>query len=1060
MAIQHFYLKIEEIVGYSPVEPSAHAGARYRRDCMRNTGHEDATIPLSEVNARRVDALIYREYLDPDYLVPKPDKLVLADVNEPIYTHRVPGTVIYVHPGDRLHIHVLNADVKPHSFHVHGLHYGADSDGSWPFGTQTTDGRRSDEICPGQTWTYRFDVTEDTIGAWPFHDHSHHIGESVNRGLFGGIVVVPKDGARPPNYKLPPLVEEFVERCCHELGEDDEIDPVPPGSHKPHHAGAHFLGVAPMRATGPTHVQAYKFSPHQSVVSHDQPSGGTGHGHGGGGHEQGGNHRPWRDFEHRGVLNFLEEWFQLDYAHPSCTEDDTLHVPLFFHIMSKRSGTPAFNSGPFSPASPVFEVVFGAEGTFTYHCEIHQQMQGTIVVAVGEQPEATVAIDDLDPLNMRFNPAEVRIRPGGEVRFTPGTILHTVTEDGAGIPSYCFNGRTFIGNSPTIVARAGQKIRWYVFNLDLSMGWHNFHTHGKRWKFANENIDVRSIGPAESFVVDTVTPPALLLPLDIERCQDPKHRPKDAQKYVLCGDFLFHCHVEMHMMQGLAGLVRSKQTVWLTDQQVEKLKKTIGFPIETCDNSCPSVDHHRCEQFLCGEWKLVPGSPEVCFMHACLLPHSQKVLYFGYGDLRDDLSRVFDYAADPGVFSSPNNQPFDVTQPLHDRPLANIWSAEHEFLDDAAGTIVVHGGFTPKQTFQFDPGTLIWTRKQPTAAERFYSTTLMQADRKLMTLFGSTSKSIELYDPGTGTWSPPIGVPAGMAHHEYYPWTYLLPDGKFFIAGPHVPTQRFSASAAGIADLESFATSAGDRSSSGEKGTSVLLPLRPPGYEAKVLIAGGDFAPAQQTSEWIDLSLATPAWANLPNLNQARPHQVNTVLLPDGRVFLAGGIDAADGGPTEIFDPRNPAAGWELCATMTIPRGYHSAAVLLADGSVLMGGDRPGQWRSGETTQHERYYPSYFTLSRPVIMAAPASAAYGSVISVQTPNPAGIAEVVLLRPGAVTHGFNMTQRLVECSIVGVDPGAVRVQVPPNGNVAPPGHYLLFVLTAGRAPSVGRWIRIT
>jgi hypothetical protein len=99
-------------------------------------------------------------------------------------------------------------------------------------------------------------------------------------------------------------------------------------------------------------------------------------------------------------------------------------------------------------------------------------------------------------------------------------------------------------------------------------------------------------------------------------------------------------------------------------------------------------------------------------------------------------------------------------------------------------------------------------------------------------------------------------------------------------------------------------------------------------------------SPAQQTAELIDLSVAAPAWTNLSNLNRARPQQVNTVLLPDGRIFLAGGIDDIDGGPVEIFDPRNPDAGWELCATMTIPRGYHSTAILLADGSVLMGGDQ------------------------------------------------------------------------------------------------------------------------
>lgn len=1047
MPTRHVYLRIEEIVGYSPVEPSSHAG-NYRRDCMLNTGHEDGSIPLSEANARRLDALIYREYLDPDYLIPKPDKLILADVNEPLFTQRVPGTVVYVSPGHRLHVHVLNADTMPHSFHVHGLRYGADSDGSWPLGTEATDGRRSDEICPGQTWTYRFEITEEMVGAWPFHDHSHHIGESVNRGLFGGIVVLPERCDPPPRSHLPPLAEDFIKRCCRELHEEDEIEPVPGGQARPrdHHETVAHSG----------RIVTHAGSQHGG---HEHAGGGGHDGQHGGGHDHGhhAGHRG-RDFEHQGVLDFLEEWFQLDYAHPRCDEHDVLHVPVFLHTMSRLRGTPAFNSGPFSPASPLFEVVFGVEGTSTYHCEIHQQMQGKVVVAPGEAQEVTVAIEDLDPMNMRFNPAEARIRPGGKVRWTPGTMLHTVTEDGGGIPTGCLNGRAFVGNTPTIVAHTGQRIRWYVFNLDLGMNWHNFHLHAQRWRFANDNIDTRSLGPAESFVMETTAPPALLLPPDIAKTQEEHHRPKHAKKYTLCGDFLFHCHVEMHMMQGLAGLVRSKQTVWLTDEQVKRLKATTGFPQGTCDNRCPDVDHHRCERFLCGEWKLVPGSPEVTMMHACLLPNTLKLLYFGYGDLRDDLSRVFDHTADPGAFSSPGNQPFDVTVPVHDRGLANIWSAEHDFLAD--GKVIVHGGFTPRQTFQFDPGALSWSHKAPTAHDRFYSTTIALPDGKLITFFGSSSKSFEIYDPAAGTWSAPVGVPMpAMGHHQFYPWTYLLPSGKFFIAGPHVPTQRFNAAPGGITNLESFPTIAGDRSSTGEKGTSVLLPLRPPSYEPRVLIAGGDFAPAQQTSEIIDLSVGAPAWSSLPNLNRARPHQVNTVLLPDGRVFLAGGIDAADGGPVEMFDPRDPGAGWELCATMTFPRGYHSAAILLVDGSVLMGGDKPNQWRSGETTQHERYYPSYFTLARPVITGAPAAAAYGATISVQTPSPAGVAEAVLVRPGAVTHGFNMAQRLVECAIVAVDAAAVRVQTPPDANIAPPGHYLLFILTSGRVPSVGRWIRI-
>src|SRR5215470_18010373 len=237
MAIRDVYLKIENIQGYCPVEPDDHTSPPivYRRDCMRNMGHEDGTIPDDEVNSRRLTALIYREYLDSHYLVPKPDKIVVPDVNEPAYTRRVPGTVIYARPGDWLLIHVKNADGAPHSFHIHGLRYGIDSDGSWPFGTQSDDGRRSDEICPGQTWTYTYEVTEKTIGAWPFHDHCRNIGTYVNRGLFGGLVVLPdEEHEHLPKFPYP---DGFLEHLKKVLA---ELQGRPHHSHhsQPHHTRA------------------------------------------------------------------------------------------------------------------------------------------------------------------------------------------------------------------------------------------------------------------------------------------------------------------------------------------------------------------------------------------------------------------------------------------------------------------------------------------------------------------------------------------------------------------------------------------------------------------------------------------------------------------------------------------------------------------------------------------------------------------------------------------------------------------------------------------------------
>lgn len=212
---------------------------------------------------------------------------------------------------------------------------------------------------------------------------------------------------------------------------------------------------------------------------------------------------------------------------------------------------------------------------------------------------------------------------------------------------------------------------------------------------------------------------------------------------------------------------------------------------------------------------------------------------------------------------------------------------------------------------------------------------------------------------------------------------------------------------------------------------------------------------ALQTAEWINLSVAAPVWQSLPNMNVARD-KVNSVLLPNGEVLILGGFELPpDGGPIEIFDPENPELGFQLGPNMAHPRGYHSAAVLLPDGSVVMGGDP-----AGETTPNERYRPAYFFRPRPQLLTAPANIAYGAGFSVETTVPAAISEVVLMRPSAVTHGFNQNQRYVGCVITGVSGSNIQVTAPPDGNIAPPGYYLLFILDRDRVPSMGRWIRLT
>ncbi len=1011
---RHIYLKIERIDPYSPVKPQDKVvpPVQYGRDCMRNHGHENALIPQAEIDARSLTAVVYREYLDSGYLIPKPDKLIAADINEPAYDHRVPGTVIYTRPCQRLKIHVWNTDDVSHSLHAHGVRYGIDSDGSWPFGTQAAHhGGRSDAICPGDTWTYTFDVPDNALGAWPFHDHTHHTDMKIEQGLFGGIVVLGPCDRPPRRFRFPwrllrPIyldierLEKLPVLRDKRLPEKFEFDEET------------ILTLAPH-----IHLRRLKAETRQLLKQH---------------------------------LEFLEEFAVRELALPRRFVD-TDHVPVFFHLMSNPTGKPVFDTGDIEELGGEAELVFDTAGDFEYFCRIHPEMTGVVHVVPGGPDPVTVTIVGGPP--MAFSPAEVTVGVGGTVRWINDSIFHhtATSKQGATMPTHCINGRGFVGNTPTIVGRSGQRIRWYVFNLDTSETWHNFHPHAMRWKFGGESVDIRSMGPAESFVVEAEIPPVLLLSADEEKAQDPAHRPRGATLRRLKGDFVFHCHVHHHMANGMVGLVRARQSIWLTDAMAHEISHRTGLPLDDGSNACPDVDPHPCHGHGGGRWEEVAGAPEVAFMHSVLLPNTQRVLYWGY--TRADQSRVWDYSTPAGSYLLPANQPAD--SPGLNPSTSDMWSAEHTVLDTAPGTVLIHGGFSPDKAFNFDPAALTWTRVGDTAENRFYSTTLTLADSTAVTLYGPSAKNFERYTHGVG-WAAPVGFAASMNHHQFYPWTYLLPDGRLFIAGPHDPTHRLDL-ATPLAP-ESFATIAGNRSTGGEKGTSVLFILRPPNYEPVACIAGGNPAPAQSTAETIDLSAATPAWTALPNLNVPRPEQFTATLLPDGRVFIAGGVSGgADGGVCEIFDPRNPGDGWVTGPPMKYVRSYHSSFILLADGSILGGGDPQS---GGAPTPHERFFPGYFDLPRPVIANAPATINYGAAFVIDTPNAADITEVVLLRSGAVTHGFNMSQRGLEVVVSGVAAAALTVDMPANANLAPPGWYLLFILNATRVPSLGRWVRVT
>lgn len=301
-------------------------------------------------------------------------------------------------------------------------------------------------------------------------------------------------------------------------------------------------------------------------------------------------------------------------------------------------------------------------------------------------------------------------------------------------------------------------------------------------------------------------------------------------------------------------------------------------------------------------------------------------------------------------------------------------------------------------------------------------------------------------------------------------------------------------------------------------GTSVLLPLEPRldaqrnavRYAAgRVLILGGGGAepapepeipeeaptytltsetPADDTAEILDLDAPHPQqwrWTGLGRQTRMHRRRVmpDAVLLPDGKVFITNGgergksggflahLPTAHGGPPmgadlpalepEVFDPVSEE--FEPLCPKTVGRLYHATALLLSDGRVLVGGhDGLLNMPPNDQSRYELelYSPPYlFRGARPRITSAPSRVAWGSRFTVETPDAASIRSVALIRQGSITHQINTDQRFVGLHIRARRPGAIDLDAPPHGGVAPPAFYMLFLVNTNGVPSIARFVRV-
>ncbi len=134
----------------------------------------------------------------------------------------IPGPLLRARRGDKLRVHFKNKDTRrSHSMHFHGVSYKASSDGAYVPGVSGRDG----DVRPGQTWTYRLTAGRNSVGVWPYHDHSPTMHESIMGGMYG-MLSIAREGEPLPD-------REFVVVLA-PMGEFQTID------------GRAFVGNAPV----------------------------------------------------------------------------------------------------------------------------------------------------------------------------------------------------------------------------------------------------------------------------------------------------------------------------------------------------------------------------------------------------------------------------------------------------------------------------------------------------------------------------------------------------------------------------------------------------------------------------------------------------------------------------------------------------------------------------------------------------------------------------------------------------------------------------------------------
>jgi hypothetical protein len=456
----------------------------------------------------------------------------------------------------------------------------------------------------------------------------------------------------------------------------------------------------------------------------------------------------------------------------------------------------------------------------------------------------------------------------------------------------------------------------------------------------------------------------------------------------------------------------------------------------------------------------------------------------------------------------------------------DIFCCGHAFLPD--GRLIVAGG-TYKydgsilkipippfsgldHSYIFDPIDLKWSRISNMRNGRWYPTCIMLSDGRILVMAGLSKylpwvflDQLEIYSDNDRYWKK---IPGANHWIPMYPRLHLLPSGEIFYAGSYNTHYTFPFSLRGFPSAtfnigtRTWTKIGNPNNVNREEGTTVLLPLNPPDYTARVLLIAGGLQPGTEAIndvEKIDFSEKLPRYKTIKPLKHAR-YYAYSVLLPDQSVLVLGGKTGTKGHMTmnnsdmrkkkkksatssslsssfemksmepdmevphdphavlepELFDPKDET--WYPMASMQVDRLYHAGALLLPDGRVMTAGSNPE--RRMNELRIEIFRPPYlFRGSRPVISKYPPNVSYGKEFEVETDDASHINAVALMHPSVTTHCVNTEQRYIGLEYKQKNSNTLLVNVPSNRNVIPPGYYMLFAISGDGVPSIAPFVLV-